>query len=305
MSRENWKGRIKQFIERILSSEKAREVFVITVTVVFVAYIGWKGYNGISLLRTRRIEWDYFVLSFVSGLMAYVSYTFLWHFLLKSLSDLSLKTTFKVNLLGSYFSFSLNPSLGNLIKSKYVGGDYFKALAITTLAVSIELGIGSSLALAHGDFRVLPLLFLIVAGIFLPKQTYRVIVIPIKLVGKENWAERFFDGWMRGLSSRRRMIFAAFAALGELSFNAITLFLVAKTFGISVTFEGAVLAFVYSTFLSGVIGTPGGVGVNELGVMLAIGDTHLMAVVAFAYKFVTQYFYALVGAVAFYQMSKK
>jgi len=292
-------------MRRAMHSKRVREVFVVTVTVVLVAYIAWKGYNGIVLLRTRKIEWRYFLLSFASGALAYVSYTFLWHFLLKSLTDLKLKTTFKVNLLGSYFSFSLNPSLGNLIKSKYVGGDYFRALAITTLAVSIELGIGSVLAIMHGDLRVVPLLILITAGIFFPRQTYRVIVVPIKLVGKEDWARRFLEGWLRGVSRPERMLLACVAALGEIIFNAITLFLVAKTFGISVTFGGAVLAFVYSTLLSGVVGTPGGVGVNELGVMLAIGDTHLMAVVAFAYKFVTQYFYALVGAVAFYEMSKE
>ncbi len=299
------KERLKLVVNWIIHSQRVRKAFVVTITVILVSYIAWKGYNGLILLRTRRMEWGYFFLSILSGMMAYVSYTFLWHFLLKSLSNIDLKTTFKVNLLGSYFSFSLNPSLGNLIKSKYVGGDYFKALAITTLAVSIELGIGSVLAFIHGDLRVLPLLLFITAGIFFPHQTYRAVVTPIKLLKKENWAKRFFEGWIRGLSNHRRMLLASLAALCEISFNAITLFLVARTFGISVTFKGAVLAFVYSTFLSGVVGTPGGVGVNELGVMLAIGDTHLTAVVAFAYKFVTQYFYALLGALTFYEMSKK
>lgn len=84
--------------------------------------------------------------------------------------------------------------------------------------------------------------------------------------------------------------------------NATTLFLVGKSVGVQISYGEAFKGVLYSTFLGGVLGTPGGIGANELGVTIAIGNGAAQIVTAFLYKTLTTYLYALVGAIAFYRV---
>jgi len=244
----------------------------------------------------------YFLLAILSGLLTYSLYTAIWYLYLLGVSKTTFKRVFLANLSGTYLSFSLNAAIGTLVKVKFIGAKYSHVLAAGLLGIATEFLAGLMLiTVLSGSWTAAVLALLLGMTFFADGWVYRLLRRVLEVFHRGDALDGFYSGWRASKSDPFRLALAIALGFALVISNATTLFLVGKTLGARFSFVQAIKAVLYSEFIGGAIGTPGGVGGNELGVVMAIGNGGLDVVVAFMYKLINQYSYALIGSLAFYR----
>ncbi|WP_297068602.1 lysylphosphatidylglycerol synthase domain-containing protein [Thermococcus sp.] len=287
---------------------RRKQVVTLIVTAVLFLYLLYKIRSEAATVQAGIMKLNplLFFIAVLMGVVSYLFYTLLWYVLVRGVAETSYGEVLKVNLAGTYLAFSLNAAVGNIVKAKFLGTDYFKVLGATVLATTLELTVGGVMVMGlNADMSVLPFVLFLLGGVVFDGVYYRVLSFPInrlKWEGVKRSAQSFYYGWSAVKSRTRNLALAFFVAFLLVISNSITLLLVGRSFGAYFPFHSAVTAIIYSEVLGGLLGTPGGVGANEVGLMLGIGRSGLAALTAITYKFIGQYAYALVGAVTFYRL---
>jgi len=287
-----------------LRGARLKKAGALLLTVVITAYLVHKVYAEASQihLTPSQLLSPYTLIAVLLGIAGYLLYTATWYVYLSNVADVSYRRVLLANLSGTYLSFSLNAAIGTLIKVKFIGAKYFQVLATSLLEVSTEFLTGFALIfLSTHDPKAL-----VVVGFFIlvfvgDEWVYSLLGSLLKT----RPFEEFYVGWHSGKSNPRKVALAMVLGTALVLVNAGILMSVARVFGVTIPLTTAVAAILYSEFLGSALGTPGGIGGNELGVLMAIGNTGLNVVIAFFFKFINQYAFALVGAVAFYHFVSK
>jgi len=214
----------------------------------------------------------------------------------------SFKKLLTLNLVGSYLSMTLNSALGGIVKARYTLPNWWGSIGVVALATVLEILPGTLVAVFSGDSVVLPGLILLLWALLHEDSLYQMISVPFRIFGKDEWIHNFYLGWKGAKSNRNTFLRALAVSPLQSIFLSLALVLTGKAFGVSIPLWSGFIGVTYSTVLGGLVGTPGGIGGNELGVILAIGDVSTAATMAFIYKFFTQYIFAILGAVPFYRM---
>ena len=285
-------------------SPRKKKLLTTALTVGITAYLIYRVYSEASRieLRPSQLLSPYFLLAFLLGIAGYMTYTALWYIYLSDLAEVDFKRVLLANLSGTYLSFSFNAAVGTLVKVKFIGASYFQVLASSLIEVATEFMVGSAMLfiMAHDWGALLVFLFFLLT--FLADSwVYRALLPVLSRVRMGSAFQEFYAGWHRAKSRPDRLFVALILGTMLVLINAGILVSVGMTFGVSISPGDAVKAILYSAFLGSALGTPGGLGGNELGVLMAIGNTGLNVVIAFAFKFLNQYLFALVGAFAFYR----
>lgn len=285
-----------------------KKLATLLLTVVITAYLLHKVQaeaSRVSLSLSTLLS-PYFLLAVLMGLTGYILYTLLWYVYVHHASGVSFRRTLLATLSGTYLGFSLNNAVGVLVKVKLLGTDYWYTMGVGLLAIATEFLSGLLLVALIGRNPVALVLAvaLMVAMVF-DAVTYYTLAPVFKLLRAGETLDKMFSGWHRARGDTRTVLLAIGAGMALSLNNAATLYLVGRAMGLTFPYLKAVEAILYSNFLGGILGTPGGVGANELGVTMAIGDNPDGIVTAFLYKFITQYAYAIIGAVAFYRVVSK
>ena len=285
-------------------SSRIKKALTLITTAVITGYLVYKIYteaSGVELTPDNLLS-PYFFAAILTGLLGYLTYTLIWYLYLSNLIRVKYRRVLLTNLAGTYLSFSLNAAIGTLVKVKFIGARYWDVLATSALGILTEFIAGLTLiTLLGGGYWGILLAGILLLPIILDELAFRTLLPIFKFLRLEKILRGLYSGW-KGAKSNPRTVGTALG-LGFLlvALNSTTLYLVAKTFGVSPSFLSTLKGTVYSNFLGGAIGTPGGIGANELGVMMAIGRSGMDVLVAFFYKLVNQYAYALIGALAFYR----
>ena len=285
-------------------SHGLKKALTLLTTAVSTGYLVYKVYteaSGVELSPGELLS-PYFLGAILAGLLGYLTYTLIWYLYLRNVVKVGYGRVLLTNLAGTYLSFSLNAAIGTLVKVKFIGATYWDVLATSVLGILTEFIAGLTLiTLLGGGYWGILLAGLLLLPVIFDDLAFRALLPVFRLIRLESVLRGLYSGW-KGAKANRRTVPAALA-LGFLlvTLNSTTLYLVARTFGLSYPFLSTLKGTVYSNFLGGALGTPGGIGANELGVMMAIGRSGMDVVVAFFYKLINQYAYALVGAVAFYK----
>ncbi|WP_297499297.1 hypothetical protein [Thermococcus sp.] len=285
-------------------SQRKKKLLTATLTIGITAYLIYRVYSEASKIeiRSSQLLSPYLFLALLLGIAGYLIYTTLWHIYLTHLVDVEFKRVLLANLSGTYLSFSFNAAIGTLIKVKFIGASYFQVLATNLAGVATELMVGSAMLvfLMHDWGALLTFLFFLLTFIA-DNRVYHVLVPVLSRIRAGGISEEFYAGWHAARSRADRVLAALILGALLILINAGVLMSVGMAFGISIPLGDAIKAILYSTVLGSVLGTPGGIGGNELGVLMAIGNTGLNVLIAFTFKFLNQYLFALVGAVAFYR----
>ena len=285
-------------------SPRTKKLGVIGLTVLITSYLVYRVYSEASEIHfsPSRLLSGYTLLAVLLGIIGYLTYTAVWYIYLDNVVPVSFRRVLLANLSGTYLSFSLNAAIGTLIKVKFVGAGYFVVLATSFMEISTEFLVGTLMLFAFNrDIGALAVAVLLTLAFVADGQIYRLLSWLFHIIGRgEHRFEEFYRGWHSAKSSPRRvllaMLFGAFLSL----MNAGILMSVARIFGVYISLPTAIMAVLYSMVLGSALGTPGGIGGNELGVMMAIGNGGLDVIIAFLFKFINQYMFALIGAFAFY-----
>ncbi|MDV3104622.1 lysylphosphatidylglycerol synthase domain-containing protein [Thermococcus waiotapuensis] len=240
----------------------------------------------------------YLLVAFAAGILAFLLYTASWYFILGH-SAVSFKKLLLLNLMGSYVSISVNSALGALIKCRYLGISWVRSIGAYSVVVVFELLPGLFVLLLEGSWYAVFPLILFLWAIFHEDSLYRVIARLFKLLRQEKFINEFYSGWK--LAKKGNLPAAFFSTLAQVFFSSLALISTGRAFGWEFRLTGAFVAVLYSTVL-GMIGTPGGIGGNELGIVLALDIGGKAVGVAFLYKFLTQYVYIIPGAFVFYRV---
>ena len=283
---------------------RAKKLITAGVTLAITAYLIYKVYSEASRIKVRpsQLLSPYTLLAVALGVAGYLTYTAVWHLYLRGIAEVSFKRTLLVNLSGTYLAFSFNAAVGTLVKVKFIGADYFKVLAASLIEAATEFMTGSAMlfVLTHNPKALLVALLL--ASTFLADRAiYRILRPVFERIKGEKAFEEFYTGWREAKSNPVRVFLALLLGSLLVLINAGTLISVARAFGVTLGLGEGIKAILYSSLLGGLLGTPGGLGSNELGVLMAIGNTGINVIVAFTFKFVNQYMFALLGAFAFYR----
>ncbi|WP_297438532.1 lysylphosphatidylglycerol synthase domain-containing protein [Thermococcus sp.] len=287
---------------------RRKQAATLVITAVLFFYLLYKIKSEASNVQAsiRHLNPLLFLLAVLAGVVSYLLYTLLWYVLVRGVARTTYAEVLKVNLAGTYLAFSLNAAIGNIIKAKFLGTDYFKVLGATALAITLELTVGGMMIMGlNSDMSALPFVLLLLGAVVFDGFYYRLVSYPInrlKWEGIKKSLRSFYQGWSAVKSRAVNLAAAFFVASLLVVFNALSLLLVGLSFGADFSFRSAVMAIIYSEVLGGLLGTPGGMGANEVGLMFGIGHSGLAALTAITYKFIGQYAYALLGAVAFYRL---
>jgi uncharacterized membrane protein YbhN (UPF0104 family) len=276
------------------------------LTLLITAYMGYRVYSEASSIRVSASQLlsPYFLLAVLLGVLGYLTYTAMWYLYLRDIAGAPFRRVLVANLSGTYLSFSFNAAVGTLVKVRFIGADYFQVLAASVIEVSTEFLAGAVLIYAlTRDVWALLLIVLLLLAFTADNIIYRLLLPLFKFLRAGRFFQSFYDGWRKAKSKPARLLVALVLGFLLVVINAGVLIAVSMTFGAGVAFSSAVWAVLYSTVLGSVLGTPGGLGGNELGVLMAIGNTGLNVIVAFAFKFLNQYMFALAGAFAFYRLA--
>jgi len=282
-----------------------RKFGALLLTVAITSYLIHKVYSEASKthLSLSSLLSPYFLTAVATGFVGYILYTTLWYIYVHHASRVSFRRTFLATLSGTYLGFSLNTAVGILVKVKLLGTDYWYTMGVGLLAIATEFLSGLLLVSAIGKNPVaFALALLLFTTIVFDEATYRALYPAFQKLKRTQTFEKIYSGWHRARGDIKTVILGVFVGILLALTNSTTLYLTARTFGIHENYISFLEAILYSNFLGGILGTPGGIGANELGITLAIGDSPTAIVVAFLYKFITQYAYALIGAIAFYRM---
>ncbi|WP_297514054.1 lysylphosphatidylglycerol synthase domain-containing protein [Thermococcus sp.] len=282
-----------------------RKPATLLLTVAITAYLLHKVYSEASRvnLSASSLLSPYFLTAVLTGFVAYLLYTALWYIYVHHASGVSFRRTLLATLSGTYLGFSLNSAVGVLVKVRLLGTDYWYTMGVSLLAIATEFLAGLLLIAFIGKNLIALILAgaLLVAVIF-DRVAYYLLYPFFWAIRKLQTLEKMYSGWHRARGELKTVLLAIAVGILLTIANSTALYLTARTFGVGENYLKFLEAVLYSNFLGGLLGTPGGIGANELGVTLAIGDTPTAIVVAFLYKFITQYAYAIVGAVAFYHL---
>ncbi len=240
----------------------------------------------------------YLLVAFAAGILAFLLYTASWYFILGH-SGVSFKKLLLLNLMGGYVSISVNSALGALIKCRYLGISWVRSVGAYSVVVVFELLPGLFVLLLDGSWYAVFPLILFLWAIFHEDSLYRLIARLFRLLRQEKFINEFYSGWK--LAKRGNLPAAFFSTLAQVFFSSLALISTGRAFGWEFRLTGAFVAVLYSTVL-GIIGTPGGIGGNELGIVLALDIGGKAVGVAFLYKFLTQYVYIIPGAFVFYRV---
>ncbi|WP_297072844.1 lysylphosphatidylglycerol synthase domain-containing protein [Thermococcus sp.] len=284
---------------------KRRKLWTLLVTALITAYLVHKVYSEASKvnLSVSSLLSPYFLTAVATGFIGYMLYTILWYIYVHHASRVSFRRTLLATLSGTYLGFSLNTAVGVLVKVKLLGTDYWYTMGVGLLAIATEFLSGLLLiAIIGKNVTALILALVLFIAIVFDKTTYYFIYSLLRPINRLKTLEEMYSGWHRARGNTKTVLLAITAGILLALTNSATLYLTARTFGIHERYISFLEAILYSNFLGGILGTPGGIGANELGITLAIGDSPTAIVVAFLYKFITQYAYALVGAIAFYRL---
>ncbi|WP_297064832.1 lysylphosphatidylglycerol synthase domain-containing protein [Thermococcus sp.] len=284
---------------------KRRKLWTLLVTALITAYLVHKVYSEASKvnLSVSSLLSPYFLTAVATGFIGYMLYTILWYIYVHHASRVSFRRTLLATLSGTYLGFSLNTAVGVLVKVKLLGTDYWYTMGVGLLAIATEFLSGLLLiAIIGKNVTALILALVLFIAIVFDKTTYYFIYSLLRPINRLKTLEEMYSGWHRARGNTKTVLLAITAGILLALTNSTTLYLTARTFGIHERYISFLEAILYSNFLGGILGTPGGIGANELGITLAIGDSPTAIVVAFLYKFITQYAYALVGAIAFYRL---
>ncbi len=288
-----------------MKTVKGRKLWTLLVTAIITAYLVHKVYSEASKvnLSVSSLLSPYFLTAVVTGFVGYILYTTLWYIYVHHASRVSFRRTLLATLSGTYLGFSLNTAVGVLVKVKLLGTDYWYTMGVGLLAIATEFLSGLLLiAIIGKDVTALVLALVLFVAIVFDKTTYYFLYSLLRPINRLKTLEEMYSGWHRARGNTKTVLLAITAGILLALTNSTTLYLTARTFGIHENYISFLEAILYSNFLGGILGTPGGIGANELGITLAIGDSPTAIVVAFLYKFITQYAYALIGAIAFYRL---
>ncbi|WP_297536311.1 lysylphosphatidylglycerol synthase domain-containing protein [Thermococcus sp.] len=292
-----------------MDRETLKKTGVLVLTLGITAYLIHKVYAEASQihLTTSQLRSPYSMLAVLLGVTGYLIYTATWYLYLSNVADVSYRRVLLANLSGTYLSFSLNAAIGTLIKVKFIGAKYFQVLATSLLEVSTEFLTGFTfIFITTRDPKALLVVAFFLLVFLADDKVYAAIMVIVRKLGRGDGVfKEFYDGWHCGKANPRRVALAMALGTTLVLVNAGILISVAKVFGVTIPLATAVAAILYSEFLGSALGTPGGVGGNELGVIMAIGNSGIDVVIAFFFKFINQYAFALVGAVAFYHFVSK
>ncbi|AJC71990.1 hypothetical protein X802_07345 [Thermococcus guaymasensis DSM 11113] len=278
-----------------------RKHLSIFLTILLGSFLVYRIKKETALMDWSRVRPEYFPVILSLGVLAFFSYTAIWYFLVSPLRRIPFRKLAELNLLAGYLSITLNSVLGGVVKAKYALPNWWQSIGVIALVTALEILPGGIVAVISGDLPVLPFLLLVLWALVHEDSLYPLVAFPFKLIGKDEWIRDFYIGWKTAKANKGAFARAAAAAFLQSIFLALALVATGYAFGVSISLEKCLIAVAYSTVMGGIIGTPGGVGGNELGVMLAIGDVSTAATVAFVYKFFTQYIFAIAGAVPFYK----
>jgi len=282
-----------------------RRYFSLFLTLFLGLFLAYRVRKELSSIDWSRIDPSCFPAVFLFGVLAFLAYTAIWYFLLSSIREVSFKRLLELNLVGSYLSMTLNSALGGIVKARYALPNWWQSVGVVALATALEILPGGVVAVISGDLVVLPALLFLLWAVVHEDSVYPLVAFPFRLLGKEEWIRNFYLGWKRAKLNRNAFLKAVAVAPLQSLFLALALVATGGAFGVGVPIEKGLIAVAYSTVLGGIVGTPGGIGGNELGVILAIGDVSAAATMAFVYKFFTQYVFAIIGAVPFYRVLRE
>ncbi|ASJ03431.1 hypothetical protein A3L09_09240 [Thermococcus profundus] len=278
-----------------------RRFLSVFVTLALGLFLAYRISGEVRGIEWSEVSFPYLLLSLFFGVMAFLVYTFVWYLLLSGISEVGFRRLVLLNLMSSYVSMALNSTLGGIVKAKYAMSEWWKSIGVVGLVTTLEILPGAVVAVAFGDYSLLAGLLVLIWALVHEDSLYPLVALPFKLLGKEEWIHDFYLGWKE--AKKGRFLEALLVAPFQSFFLALALVMTGRAFGISIPLWKGFVGVTYSTVIGGISGTPGGVGGNELGIMLAIGNVPAGATVAFAYKFLTQYVFALVGVVPFYMLS--
>lgn len=259
----------------------------------------------------KTAKWHYLWLGGGVAILTVLLSTLRWYLLLREVQEADFKKTLKAYLSGYYFIAVLPPSVGHAAKVKLVGGDYFRALSSLAMSVAVELVLAISAALiVLGLTRMgIILLTLLVLALIYERGFYSLADSLLALLERSkvglftrlrDYLDRLHRGWRSAKENKKA--FSLSFLLAGLTFLIQTagIVIVGSAFGMDVSFPAALKGLLLSMFFASISGIPSGVGANELGIVLGIGASTKATLVAFTYKFLFQYVWALVGAVVFY-----
>jgi uncharacterized membrane protein YbhN (UPF0104 family) len=284
---------------------RRKKLAVGALTLGITAYLVYRVYFEASRIKVTpsQLLSPYLFLAFALGVAGYLTYTAIWYLYLRNITEVEFRRVFLANLSGTYLSFSLNAAVGTLVKVTFIHASYLQVLAASLMEVSTEFLVGFSMVFifTHSMVALLIVLFFLTA--FIADDTlYAVLYRVFTAIGRgQKLAEDFYAGWKAAKSNPKRVLLCMVLGTVLVLLNAGILMSVARIFGIYIPVMKAVKAILYSEFLGSVLGTPGGLGGNELGVLMAIGNSGLNVIIAFIFKFINQYMFALAGALAFYR----
>ncbi|WP_297521598.1 hypothetical protein [Thermococcus sp.] len=283
---------------------RVKKLGVIGLTILITAYLVYRVYSEASQINFKpsQLLSIYTLLAVLLGVLGYLTYTAVWYTYLDNVVPVSFRRVLLANLSGTYLSFSLNAAIGTLIKVKFIGAGYFVVLATSFMEISTEFLVGTLMLFAFNrDLGALAVAVFFILAFVVDRQIYELVSWLFSLVGRGgSMFDEFYHGWHSAKSNPLRVLLAMLLGASLVVMNAGILMSVAMVFGVRISLPTAVEAVLYSNVLGSVLGTPGGVGGNELGVMMAIGNGGLDVIIAFLFKFLNQYVFALVGAFAFY-----
>ena len=287
-----------------MNAVKWRKPLTLLLTVAITAYLIHKVYSEASGINVGldTILSPPFLLAIATSVVGYFLYTTLWYVYVRRGSRVGFRRVFFAMLVGTYLGFSLNAAVGTLVKVRLLGTEYWFTFGVGLLAITTEFLSGLLLlALLAGSLKALFLALLLATLIAFDRLAYWFLYPFFYLIRALGTLEDMYRGWHEARANLCSVLVGIATGLALVLMNALTLKLVGTSLGVSISVTSALEAVLYSGFLGGLLGTPGGIGANELGITLAIGDAPTAVVAAFLYKFINQYAYAIIGAFAFYR----
>lgn len=277
-----------------------RRALSLALTIILAVFLFFRISKEARAIELSEVEPFYLLTAFLFGVLAYLIYTVIWYLLLRGSSSVSFLKLLRLNLMNSYLSMTLNSAVGNIVKAKYAMDDWWMSLGAIGIVTVFEILPGTLIGVFMGNYPLIPALVIFLWALVHEDSLYPLVAIPFRLIKHENGVYRFYLGWKK--AKEGRFIWALLISPLQSFFLSLALISTARAFGVHVSLWKGLLGVTYSTVIGGAIGTPGGIGGNELGVVMAIGSVPAGTTIAFTYKLLTQYIYAVVGIIPFYRI---
>ncbi|ASJ03774.1 ABC transporter [Thermococcus profundus] len=264
-------------------------------------------------LAMKTASPEYLLLAFCLSLLTVLLSVLRWHIFLREVQETPFKKTLRAFLSGYYLMTILPPSVGHATKVKLVGGDYFKALSALAIGITTEVVVLLSMAFVFVGFTKLGLvvLVLVLLSLIWEEGLYRVLDSLLAFWGNSglkglttllrSYLKRGYTGWKRAKENRKAFFLSFLLSLAVILLQVFGIVAVGRAFGLEVSLGRALYGFIMSVLFASLAGIPSGFGANEMGIVVGIGASTKATLTAFTYKFIFQYVYSIVGAVAFYR----